>query len=110
MQQEDEAGEIGTIQRGRSASNKNTSINNAKDTDHGDQVKVPVNEDYLFDVDIEHRELAPAYWLGPIYEVTRGSWFYQEGSTLRPCDENLAIQLEEGYYSSYAEMRSCKCT
>ncbi|KAI9808697.1 MAG: hypothetical protein M1825_003849 [Sarcosagium campestre] len=58
---------------------------------------VPVNEDYLFDVDIEKRELAPAYWLGPIYDVRRGTWFYQEGANLRPCDENLATQLEEGY-------------
>lgn len=31
-------------------------------------VKVPVNEDFLFDVDIEQRELSPVYWLGPIYE------------------------------------------
>lgn len=60
-------------------------------------IKVPVNEDFLFDVDVEKRELAPTYWLGPIYDVRRGSWFYQEGSTLRPCDENLAVQLEEGY-------------
>ncbi|TPX15816.1 uncharacterized protein E0L32_000150 [Thyridium curvatum] len=60
-------------------------------------VKVPVNEDFLFDVDIEERELAPAYWLGPTYDVRRGSWFYQEGSSLRPCEENLASQLEEGY-------------
>ncbi|PGH04758.1 hypothetical protein AJ79_06979 [Helicocarpus griseus UAMH5409] len=60
-------------------------------------VKVPVNEDYLFDVDIQNRELGPAYWLGPIYEVRRGTWFFQDGSTLRPCDENLATQLEEGY-------------
>ena len=37
------------------------------------------------------------YWLGPVYDVRRGSWFYQEGSTLRPCEENLAAQLEEGY-------------
>ncbi|CAN8106391.1 unnamed protein product [Discula destructiva] len=59
--------------------------------------KVPVNEDFLFDVDIERRELAPVYWLGPIYDVRRGSWFYQEGSSLRPCEENLAAQLEEGY-------------
>lgn len=29
--------------------------------------------------------------------MRRGSWFFQEGSTLRPCDENLAAQLEEGY-------------
>jgi hypothetical protein len=60
-------------------------------------IKVPVNEDYLFDVDVEQRELAPAYWLGPVYEVRRGTWFYQEGSALKPCDENLATQLEEGY-------------
>ncbi|KAL8780214.1 MAG: hypothetical protein Q9194_001045 [Teloschistes cf. exilis] len=59
--------------------------------------RVPVNEDFLFDVDIEKRELAPTYWLGPIYDVRRGSWFYPEGSNLRPCDENLANQLEEGY-------------
>lgn len=58
---------------------------------------MPVNEDFLFDVDIEKRELAPVYWLGPIYDVRRGSWFYQEGSNLRPCEENLAAQLEEGY-------------
>ena len=59
--------------------------------------KVPVNEDYLFDVDVENRELAPAYWLGPVYEVRRGIWFYQDGSVQRPCDESLAAQLEEGY-------------
>ena len=60
-------------------------------------VRVPVNEDYLFDVDIGERELGPVYWEGPVYEVRRGTWFYQEGSTLRPCEENLAAQLEEGY-------------
>lgn len=59
--------------------------------------RVAVNEDYLFDVDIEERELAPIYWLGPIYEARRGTWFFQEGSGLRPCEENLAAQLEEGY-------------
>ena len=61
----------------------------------GKSVKVPVNEDYLFDVDVGERELGPAYWLGPIYEVRRGTWF--DGSTLMPVEENLAIQLEEGY-------------
>ncbi|KAL9623644.1 MAG: hypothetical protein Q9160_002100 [Pyrenula sp. 1 TL-2023] len=63
----------------------------------GVDVKVPVNEDYLFDVNIKKRELEPAYWLGPVYEVRRGSWFYVDGSSLKPCDENLANQLEEGY-------------
>ena len=68
-----------------------------RDEGSSGRIKVPVQEDYLFDVDVERRELLPVYWLGPIYEVRRGSWFYQEGSTLRPCDENLATQLEEGY-------------
>lgn len=45
----------------------NTSIEaTAEDGRH--DVRVPVNEDFLFDVDIESRELAPVYWLGPIYE------------------------------------------
>ena len=60
-------------------------------------IKVPVNEDFLFDVDIDERELGPVYWEGAVYEVRRGSWFYSEGSTVRPCEENLAAQLEEGY-------------
>lgn len=59
--------------------------------------KVAVNEDYLFDVDVEHRELGPAYWIGPVYEVRRGTWFFHDGSGLKPCEENLATQLEEGY-------------
>ena len=59
--------------------------------------KVPVNEDYLFDVDVEQRELSPAYWIGPIYEVRRGTWFFQDSSGMRPCEENLATQLEEGF-------------
>ena len=76
----------------------NTSMNETGlDEQAGGNVRVPVHEDFLFDVDIEQRELSPVYWLGPIYEVRRGSWFYQEGSTLRPCEENLAAQLEEGY-------------
>jgi hypothetical protein len=56
--------------------------------------KVPVNEDYLFDVEIETRELAPSYWLGPVYDVKRGTWFTTSGE---PVDEGLALQLEEGY-------------
>jgi hypothetical protein len=76
----------------------NTSMQEAGlDDNSGGKIRVPVQEDFLFDVDIEQRELSPVYWLGPIYEVRRGFWFFQEGSTLRPCDENLATQLEEGY-------------
>lgn len=61
------------------------------------KVRVPVNEDYLFDVDIERRELGPTYWLGPVYDVRRAIWFYQDATVQRPCDENLASQLEDGY-------------
>ena len=46
-----------------------------RDTGAGDDtknVRVPVHEDFLFDVDVSNRELAPVYWLGPIYEVRRG--------------------------------------
>lgn len=84
----------------RSTSGEDKLSSSSMDTEDDTQrrgVRVPVNEDFLFDVDIENRELAPVYWLGPIYEVRRGSWFYQEGSTLRPCEENLAAQLEEGF-------------
>jgi hypothetical protein len=56
--------------------------------------KVSVNEDYLFDVEIETRELAPAYWLGPVYDAKRGTWFTTDGEAV---DEGLAMQLEEGY-------------
>ncbi|KAH9892351.1 DDHD domain-containing protein [Xylariomycetidae sp. FL2044] len=74
-----------------------TNIDGETTTGQRSGLRVPVNEDFLFDVDIEERELAPVYWLGPVYEVRRGTWFYQEGSSLRPCEENLAAQLEEGY-------------
>lgn len=63
---------------------------------------VPVNEDFLFDVSIQRRELCPVYWLGPVYEVRRGTWFFQDSSNLRPCEENLAAQLEEGYLKTKA--------
>ena len=76
---------------------KNARVKEPAEGENTSTIKVPVNEDFLFDVDVERRELQPAYWLGPIYDVRRGSWFYQEGSSLRPCDENLADQLEEGY-------------
>ena len=91
--------DIGMSRSASSAGRKNnTSMSEAGlDESAGGKIRVPVHEDFLFDVDIERRELSPVYWLGPIYEVRRGSWFYQEGSTLRPCDENLAAQLEEGY-------------
>lgn len=48
----------------RSKSSKAATLDDA----HRGHTRVAVNEDYLFDIDIEERELAPVYWLGPIYE------------------------------------------
>ncbi|KAL8927390.1 MAG: hypothetical protein Q9172_001388 [Xanthocarpia lactea] len=103
VQNHSQGGDVGDVGLGRaktitaSGHTKNTSLESEVEKHEPSPSRVPVNEDFLFDVDIDKRELAPAYWFGPIYDVRRGSWFYQEGSNLRPCDENLANQLEEGY-------------
>ena len=76
-----------------SATGPATSPNNTSQEEHHG-TRVPVHEDFLFDVDIEKRELAPVYWLGPIFQVMRGTWFYDDG---KACDESLAAQLEQGY-------------
>lgn len=94
-----DGGDIGTAKSPLPAQKPNIGLN---DGDEPGKVKVPVNEDYLFDVDVERRELLPAYWLGPVYDVRRGTWFYQDGAIQRPCDENLASQLEEGYLKTQA--------
>lgn len=76
-------GDLGSTAYPRSDEKPNTSIDGEKDVGIRRTVKVPVNEDFLFDVDIERRELAPAYWLGPVYDVRRGTWFFQgQKSTL----------------------------
>lgn len=93
---EDDRGR-GDRQSSRKVSGARRGLSSDSEADAESGTCVPVNEDYLFDVDIENRELTPVYWLGPVYDVRRGSWFYQEGANLRPCEENLAAQLEEGY-------------
>lgn len=54
---------------------------------------VPVNEDELFDCDIKAKLLKPAYWIGPEYEVRRGTWFLDNS----PVPELIAEQLEKAY-------------
>ncbi|QLG74900.1 hypothetical protein HG535_0H02270 [Zygotorulaspora mrakii] len=56
--------------------------------------KVPVNEDFLFEVDIAKMELRPTYWEGPVYEVRRGIWF---DSANNPVKFDLTNELEEYY-------------
>ncbi|CAO3623533.1 unnamed protein product [Cunninghamella blakesleeana] len=59
---------------------------------------VPVNEDYLFEVDINKRAIDPIYWEGPTFEIRRATWFTQgDGSKWVPVEENLAEQIEIGY-------------
>lgn len=79
------------------AAHEKSKVTEKSGTPQGSTAKVSVNEDYLFDVDVERRELRPAYWVGPVYEVRRGTWFLQDGYSIKPCEENLATQLEEGY-------------
>ncbi|KAI9144542.1 DDHD domain-containing protein [Paraphysoderma sedebokerense] len=57
-----------------------------------------VNEDNLFEADVNHMLLYPVYWKGPAYEVRRGLWFFQAPSgKWLPCDYSLSKQLEDGY-------------
>ncbi|CAO3601170.1 unnamed protein product [Absidia cylindrospora] len=63
------------------------------------RAKVSVNEDQLFEVDVYERTISPVYWEGATYEVRRATWFMQaDGSKWVPCEENLAEQIEIGYY------------
>ncbi|KAI9271054.1 DDHD domain-containing protein [Helicostylum pulchrum] len=64
---------------------------------HDVRAKVPVNEDHLFQVDITQRTISPVYWEGPSYEVRRATWFMQADGWI-PCEENIAEQIELGYY------------
>ncbi|KAM3160598.1 DDHD domain-containing protein [Lachancea thermotolerans] len=53
---------------------------------------VPVNEDYLFEVNLSKREIKPAFWEGPVYEVRRGIWFNSDHKPLR---NDLTTELEK---------------
>jgi len=80
--------------RSQSDGMPNSSLEADSGTRPPGSITVPVNEDYLFDVDVERRELAPAYWLGPVYEVRRGTWFYQgkERRLSLPCVHQERIE------------------
>lgn len=58
-------------------------------------LRVPVNEDLLFEVDIPTMELHATYWEGPTYEVRRGIWF---DSSNNPLKHELTSELEKFYY------------
>ncbi|KAJ3197069.1 hypothetical protein HK101_006254 [Irineochytrium annulatum] len=52
---------------------------------------VGVNEDQLFEVDVEKKEIYPVYWYGPTYDIRRGTWFMAlDGVKFMPCDDNFS--------------------
>lgn len=55
---------------------------------------VPVNEDFLFQVDVPKMELKSTYWRGPTYEVRRGAWF---DSSNNPLASKLTAEVEQHY-------------
>lgn len=59
--------------------------------------KVSVNEDFLFEVDLEKRQMAPVYWDGAVYEVRRGIWFNTIDNKQVPVCYELTKELEEAY-------------
>jgi len=59
-----------------------------------ERFKIPVNEDYLFEVDLTKKKMYPVYWDAAVYEVRRGLWFNSDGYPLR---EELSEELETGY-------------
>ncbi|CAK9440595.1 uncharacterized protein LODBEIA_P46350 [Lodderomyces beijingensis] len=55
---------------------------------------VEVNEDKLFEVNVEKFQLMPVYWEGPVYEVRRGIWFNKSGV---PLPNKVTMEIEDGY-------------
>ncbi|CAI5756543.1 unnamed protein product [Candida verbasci] len=55
---------------------------------------IEVNEDKLFEVDLEKLQLSPVYWEGPIYEVRRGLWFSSNGI---PLSKKQTVEIEEAF-------------
>lgn len=55
---------------------------------------VPVNEDFLFEVNIPKMVLKPTYWRGPTYEVRRGIWMNANNN---PLAYELTAEIERFY-------------
>lgn len=70
------------------------SLNKSNQEVDAEQFKIPVNEDYLFEVDLKDRKMYPVYWDGAVYEIRRGLWYNSDGNPLR---EELSNELEKGY-------------
>ncbi|EMG50897.1 hypothetical protein G210_0035 [Candida maltosa Xu316] len=55
---------------------------------------IDVNEDKLFEVNLENFNISPVYWEGPVYEVRRGLWFDLDGI---PLNSELTAEIEKGF-------------
>lgn len=66
---------------------------------------VEVNEDKLFQVDLNDFLLSPVYWEGACYEVRRGTWFSSSGY---PLSYKMALLVEEGYQAKKHHLQENK--
>ncbi|KAG7111041.1 phospholipase C20G8.02 like protein [Verticillium longisporum] len=73
---------------------------------------VPVNEDYLFDVNIEQRELSPVYWIGPViatYQDSNTAWLSSD-TMLSWVTSTMYERFSGGGYMSGVKLRPAKQT
>ncbi|SCW02739.1 LAFE_0F13212g1_1 [Lachancea fermentati] len=77
----------------------------SKDGESPSFKSIPVNEDYLFEVDLNRKEVKPTYWEGPVYEVRRGLWFNSDHMPLR---DELANELEHYFQTMQAKKSNHK--
>lgn len=66
---------------------------------------VEVNEDKLFQVDLNDFILSPVYWEGACYEVRRGTWFSSSGY---PLPYRMAQLVEDGYQAKKQHLQDKK--
>lgn len=56
--------------------------------------RVDVNEDHLFEVNLQDFSMNPIYWEGPSYEIRRGIWFDDQNN---PLTHELTNYVEDLY-------------
>lgn len=77
---------IGDAKSGLKSNKRKADGRHSRSTLAKANTRVQVNEDYLFDVDIEQRELEPVYWQGPVYEGEYCDLHYGEDEALECTD------------------------
>lgn len=58
---------------------------------------VLVKSDLLYEVNVETKTIAPAYWPGPVFEIRRGTWFYDGSEGFVPFPKDVSESNELAY-------------